>query len=97
MSEPVIGVDKYFTILAFSALISASVLIFDTRLKTVFKYLINYSVLLVSFCVIFLGTKTGSGNFSARVFASVVIFSIIYAFILLLRYLLTRIYQKPKK
>lgn len=97
LSASVIGVTKYFTILAFGALISASVLVFDTRINKAYKYLINYAVLLSAFCVIFLGTSSGVGNFVARAFASVVIFTLLYALVFLFKYLFSVLWQKKSK
>ena len=97
LSDSVIGVSKYFTILVFGALISASVLVFDTKIKKAYKYLINYAVLLAAFCTIFLSASSGVGNFVARVFASVVIFTLIYAFVFLFRYLFSILWQKMPK
>ncbi len=97
MSDSVIGIGKYFTIIGFGAVISASILIFETKLKTVLKYIINYGVLLCAFCVIFLSSASGSGNAAARTFAAVVLFTIFYSLVLLFRYLFRVIWAKKAK
>lgn len=97
MTDSVIGIGKYFTILGFGAIISASVLIFDTKLKEILKYIINYAVLLTAFCVIFLSSASGSTNAVARAFAAIVIFTIIYALVLLFKYLFGILWKKRTK
>ena len=97
LPDAILGVSKYFTILAFGALISVSVLIFDTKLKKAYKYLINYAVLLSAFSVIFLSTSSGVGNFTARVFAAVMIFTLIYVLVFIVKYLFSMLWQKKVK
>lgn len=89
--------SKYFVILLFGAIISASVLVFDTKLKKVYKYLINYAALLSAFSAVFLTTPSGAGNHTARVFAAIVIFSIIYGAVLIFRYFLTKVWHTKAK
>ncbi len=97
MSESVISISKYFTILAFGAIISASVLIFETKISAFYKYLINYGALLAAFCTLFLSSESGSNNVVARVFAAVVIFTIVYALVLLFRYFFIALWTKATK
>lgn len=97
MSEAVMTVDKYFTILGFGAVISASVLIFDTKINFFLKYAINYAVLLTAFSVIFLTSSGSSENAVARVFVAVVLFTIIYALALLFTYLFKILWTKKAK
>ena len=97
MTDSVIGIGKYFTILGFGAVISASVLIFDTKLKMLLKYIINYAVSLTAFCVIFLSSASGSTNAVARTFAAIVIFTILYALVFLFKYLFNTLWTKSVK
>ena len=97
MSDWIISISKYFTILAFGATISASTLVFETKISAIFKYLINYGVLLTAFCVIFLSSDSGSGNYVARAFASIVIFTLLYSLVLLFRYLFISLWTKKAR
>ena len=97
ITDSVIGISKYFTILLFGAIISASALIFDTGLNLFLKYAINYVALTFAFCVIFLSTSTGSENQVARAFAAIFIFTLLYALTLVLRYFFVSIMAAHKK
>lgn len=95
--EAVMEISKYFTILFFGCLISVSALIFDTKINFILKYIINYSVLLTAFCIIFLSSDTGTSNMVARTFAAIFIFSLLYALVLVLRYLFVIIWKSENK
>ena len=83
----VMEISKYFTILLFGCIISLSALIFDTKINFLLKYAINYAVLATAFCVIFLTSDSGTSNMVARTFAAIFIFTLFYAFVLIIRYL----------
>ena len=97
MTDSVMGISKYFTILLFGAIISASALIFDTKLHVFLKYAINYVVLLLAFCTVFLSSATGAENQIARACAAIFIFTLLYALVLILRYFFIAIITGRRK
>lgn len=97
LTDSVMSMAKYFTILLFGAIISASALVFDTRLNPIIKYLVNYGVLLFAFCTVFLSSAGATDNRVARAFAAVFIFSLFYLLALMLKYLYSVIFKKAKK
>ena len=96
MDNPSIGISKYFTIFLFGAIISASTLVFETKLNTLLKYAINYVALLTTFCVIFLTSDSGTENAVARAFAAIFIFTLFYALFLLLRFLFVSVWESGR-
>lgn len=94
--EKSMGIDKYFIILGFGFLISISNLVFDFKIPAVVKYLINYTVLVTGFCIIFISSTSGSDNKFIRFFVAIVIFSLVYGLCLALRSLLKGLRAKNK-
>ena len=79
-----ISIGKYFLILGFGMLISASKMLFELKINVVIKYLTNYSVLLAAFCVVFVSSTSSGVNIASKIFISIVIFSVIYSACLLI-------------
>ena len=101
LDDASVSFGRYLLIFGFGLLISASEFIFTLKkLHTALRYIIHYSVLCIGFFVIFLSVKNSSGNsdFSAAtVFAAVIIFSFVYALILLSVKLIKHLSGKSKK
>ena len=79
---------RYFTIFAFSLVLSGSEFIFSiNKLSGVFKHIIHYVTLCIAFFVIFLTVQNSSGEYQFRIstiFAAVIIFSVFYLVITIL-------------
>ncbi len=88
---------RYFTIFAFSLVLSGSEFIFTiNKLNKALKHVIHYVILCIAFFVIFLTVQNSSDEYQFRVstiFAAVIIFSVFYL-ILTLLYLFV---FKPRK
>ena len=97
LTDPLMSVSKYFTLLLFGAAISLGTLVFDTKLNVFLKYAINYATLLASFCTVFLTADSGSDNEAARAFAGVFIFTVFYAFAILLCFIFKTTFKNAKR
>ena len=79
---------RYFTIFAFSMVLSGSEFIFTlNRMPVYLKHLIHYLITCVAFFFVFLTVQNSSGEYQFRihtVFAAVVIFSAIYSILTLI-------------
>ena len=73
-----ISFGRFGLILAFSAIISALGFLFKLKINRVYIVIMHYSVLLISFILIFVSTKILSSN-SASEFVAIIAFSILYA------------------
>lgn len=85
IEELSISFARYFTIIAFSFVLSASEFIFDIKkLPGYLKHIIHYAVLAIAFFVVFLTVQNESGDYEFKVtavFAAVIIFSVLYLII----------------
>lgn len=89
--NPEIGFPTFLLILFFGFVISLSTLIFEIKaLKYPFRILIHYAVLLIAFCVIFVNSGNLSAGGDAAIFTAVAIFTVLYALIFALTYLVLR-------
>ena len=83
--EKSIHFTKFLTVMGFGFAISLTAMIFDTGLNAVLKYFINYTVLCIAFCTIFISASSSSLNPVAKFFVSVIVFSIIYGVVILFK------------
>ena len=90
-TEAAITFPTFAVILIFGLLISFTELVFlIDRLKTVLKFLIHYSVLLIAFTVIFIITGNLSSGGAGVVFSALIIFTFLYALIFTLVYFIRK-------
>ena len=82
---------RFGLILAFSAIISASDFLFKLKVNKVFIVIMHYSLLLISFILLFVTTKILSSN-TASEFVAIIVFSILYAIISLAVYFLNGLF-----
>ena len=97
IEELSISFSRYFTIFALSLVISGAEFILTLeKMPRVLRHIIHYLILATSFAVVFLTTRTSTGEFqfrAATVFAALIIFSFIYLIPTVLYYART----KPKR
>lgn len=83
-----IGFSMFTIIFGFGCLISlAGMILGIEKIKKPFRILIHYSILLVSFSVIFIVSGNIASSGAAAIFSAVVIFTFFYALIFALTYL----------
>ena len=82
ISELSITFLRYFTIIAFSLVLSASEYVFSIKkLNKLVLHLIHYTVVCFAFAIVFLTVRSSDGKYSftpASIFAAVALFSIFY-------------------
>ena len=77
--SPAIAPQQFSLILTFGLLIALAEFMYEQlKLKTVFKCLIHYCVLLVAFCFIFILSGNISDKGSSAVFVAIILYSILY-------------------
>lgn len=90
LSAAAIDFPTFALIFVFGVIISAANLVLYTKLKTVFKVLIHYAVLLISFSIIFiLAGKLNTGG-SSVIFTAIVVFTFLYGVIFAIAYFVRR-------
>ena len=73
-----ISFGRFGLILAFGAIISAAGFLFKLKINKLYVVIIHYSLLLLSFILLFVTTKVLSSN-SSSTFVAIIAFSILYA------------------
>ncbi len=97
-TDPRIGFSRFATLFGFGCLISLGGFILGIeKLKKPLRVLIHYTLLLISFCVVFIASGNIASKGPAAVFSSVVIFSFFYAFIFVFTYLIRRAVNEADK
>lgn len=93
-----IDFPTFLLIFVFGIIIStASMILYVQALKPIFRVMIHYAILLISFSVIFiLAGKLGNGGASV-IFSAIVIFTFLYAVIFAVTYLIRRAIKSADK
>lgn len=93
-----IGFTTFMTIALFGLLISLAELAFQIkRIHIVFRVLIHYIVLLAAFNVVFISSGNISAKTAGEVFTAIVIFTVFYAIMFGLVYIVRRFIAKSDK
>ena len=86
-----IDFHTFALIFVFGVIISAvSLILYVEKIKPIFRVLIHYATLLVSFFVIFLFAGKLNAGGSSVVFSAIIIFTVLYAVIFTITYLIRR-------
>lgn len=85
VSNGAISFGRFGLVLAFGAIISAAGFLFKLKINKVYTVIIHYSVILVSFILLFVTTKVLSSN-SSSTFVAIIAFSILYVLLFVIIY-----------